>query len=102
MRLVLATGNPNKLRELRGGNVGVVATAIGNKGFGFLNRIGAKIVSHVVQLGDTPHLERLIGPVKIQLDAFSAGEVDAVYVAYTRFINTMKQEPVIEIGRAHV
>ncbi|MEK9774636.1 MAG: FoF1 ATP synthase subunit gamma, partial [Quisquiliibacterium sp.] len=86
----------NKLRELRGGNVGVVATAIGNKGFGFLNRIGAKIVSHVVQLGDTPHLERLIGPVKIQLDAFSAGEVDAVYVAYTRFINTMKQEPVIE------
>jgi F-type H+-transporting ATPase subunit gamma len=86
----------NKLRDLRGANVEVQATAIGNKGFGFLNRIGAKIVSHVVQLGDTPHLERLIGPVKVQLDAFAAGEVDAVYVAYTRFINTMKQEPVIE------
>jgi F-type H+-transporting ATPase subunit gamma len=54
------------------------------------------VVSHVVQLGDTPHLERLIGPVKLQLDAFERGEIDAVYLAYTRFINTMKQEPVIE------
>jgi F-type H+-transporting ATPase subunit gamma len=86
----------NKLRELERGGVGVQATAIGNKGFGFLQRIGAKIVSHVVQLGDTPHLEKLIGPVKIQLDAYAAGEVDAVYLAYTRFINTMKQEPVLE------
>ena len=86
----------NKLRDLRGANVDVRATAVGNKGFGFLNRIGAKVVSHVVQLGDTPHLERLIGPIKLQLDAFAAGEIDAVYIAYTRFINTMKQEPVIE------
>ncbi|MCD6732471.1 MAG: F0F1 ATP synthase subunit gamma [Burkholderiaceae bacterium] len=86
----------NKLRELERGGVGVRATAIGNKGFGFLQRVGAKIVSHVVQLGDTPHLEKLIGPVKIQLDAYAAGEIDAVYLAYTRFINTMKQEPVLE------
>jgi len=61
-----------------------------------LSRIGAKVVSHIVQLGDTPHLERLIGPVKLQLDAYERGEIDAVYLAYTRFINTMKQEPVIE------
>ena len=86
----------NRLRELEKNGVGVQATAIGNKGFGFLSRIGAKIVSHVVQLGDTPHLERLIGPVKLQLDAYERGEIDAVYLAYTRFINTMKQEPVIE------
>ena len=86
----------NRLRELERTNVGVQATAIGNKGFGFLSRIGAKVVSHVVQLGDTPHLERLIGPVKLQLDAYERGEIDAVYLAYTRFINTMKQEPVIE------
>jgi F-type H+-transporting ATPase subunit gamma len=86
----------NRLRELEKSNVGVQASAIGNKGFGFLSRIGAKVVSHVVQLGDTPHLERLIGPVKLQLDAFERGEIDAVYLAYTRFINTMKQEPVIE------
>jgi F-type H+-transporting ATPase subunit gamma len=72
------------------------ASAIGNKGFGFLQRLNANIVASVVQLGDKPHLERLIGPVKMQLDAYAEGRVDAVYIAYTRFINTMKQEPVIE------
>jgi F-type H+-transporting ATPase subunit gamma len=85
-----------RLREMERQSVTVQATAIGNKGFGFLSRIGAKIVSQVVQLGDTPHLERLIGAVKLQLDAYEKGEVDAVYLAYTRFINTMKQEPVFE------
>ncbi len=72
------------------------ATAIGNKGYGFLQRLNANIVSHVVQLGDRPHLEKLIGPVKLQLDAYAEGRLDAVYLAYSRFINTMKQEPVIE------
>ncbi|MBI4740675.1 MAG: F0F1 ATP synthase subunit gamma [Betaproteobacteria bacterium] len=72
------------------------ATAIGNKGFGFLQRAGASVVSHVVGLGDTPHLERLIGPVKVQLDAYMKGEIDVLYISYTRFINTMKQEPVID------
>ncbi len=86
----------NQLRELERQGVQVEASAIGNKGFGFLSRIGARIVSHVVQLGDTPHLEKLIGPVKILLDAYAAGEIDVVYIGYTRFINTMKQEPVIE------
>ena len=70
--------------------------AIGNKGLGFLNRIGAQVVSHVTQLGDTPHLERLIGPVKVLLDAYAEGKLSAVYLSYTKFINTMKQEPVIE------
>jgi F-type H+-transporting ATPase subunit gamma len=72
------------------------ATAVGNRGFGFMQRLNANIVSHVVQLGDKPHLEKLIGPVKVQLDAYAAGTLDALYIAYTRFINTMKQEPVIE------
>jgi len=54
------------------------------------------VVSHVTQLGDTPHLEKLIGPVKVLLDAYSKGELNAVYLCYTRFINTMKQEPVVE------
>ncbi len=70
--------------------------AIGNKGLGFLNRIGAKVVSHVTQLGDTPHLDKLIGPVKVLLDAYAEGKLSAVYLSYTKFINTMKQEPVIE------
>src|SRR6516164_7103644 len=68
-------------------------TAVGNKGYGFMQRMGAKIISNVTQLGDTPHLERLIGPVKVMIDAYLAGEVDAVYVAFNQFVNTMKQEP---------
>jgi F-type H+-transporting ATPase subunit gamma len=89
-------GVTNKLRDLQGAGVSVQAVAIGNKGFGFLNRIGAKVVSHVTQLGDKPHLERLIGPVKVLLDAYTRGEINAVYLSYTRFINTMKQEVVMD------
>ena len=85
----------NKLRELEGQGIKARVTAIGNKGLGFANRMGMQVVSHLTQLGDTPHLEKLIGPVKIQLDAYEKGEVDAVYVCFTRFINTMKQEPVV-------
>jgi F-type H+-transporting ATPase subunit gamma len=85
-----------KLRELQGEGVSAQAVAIGNKGLGFLNRVGAKVVSHATQLGDTPHLEKLIGPVKVLLDAYTAGEINAVYLCYTKFINTMKQEPVVQ------
>ena len=84
------------LRENQTAGKTSMAVAIGNKGLGFLNRIGAKVVSHVTQLGDTPHLDKLIGPVKVLLDAYAKGEVSAVYLSYTRFINTMKQEPVVQ------
>jgi len=86
----------NKMREWQGEGRGVQVTAIGNKGFGFMQRFNAKIVSHVTAIGDTPHLDKLIGPVKLQVDAFSEGRIGALYIVYTRFINTMKQEPVIE------
>jgi len=86
----------SKLRELEGQGNKVQAVAIGNKGLGFLNRIGAKVVAHAVQLGDTPHLDKLIGPVKVLLDAYQEGRLDAVYLVYTKFINTMKQEPMLQ------
>jgi F-type H+-transporting ATPase subunit gamma len=85
-----------KFKELEAAGVKIQVSAIGNKGFGFMNRLGAKLVSHVIGLGDTPHLEKLIGAVKVQLDAYEKGEVDVVYLAYTKFINTMKQESVVE------
>jgi F-type H+-transporting ATPase subunit gamma len=85
-----------RIKQWDGAHQKVQATAIGNKGLGFLQRLRANIVSHVVHLGDTPNLEKLIGPVKVQLDAYSSGQIDAVYLAYARFINTMRQEPVIE------
>jgi len=85
-----------QLRDLQNKGVETQTTAIGTKGMQFLGRVGAKVVSNVVHLGDTPHLEKLIGAIKVQLDAFNAGQIDAVYLAYTRFINTMRQEPVVE------
>jgi F-type H+-transporting ATPase subunit gamma len=86
----------SKLRELQDQGVQSQVVAIGNKGLGFMNRIGARVVSHVTQLGDTPHLDRLIGPVKVLLDQYAEGKLSVVYLCYTRFINTMKQEPVVE------
>ena len=85
-----------KMREAQDAGNAVQTVAIGGKGNGFLNRIGANVVSHAIQLGDAPQLDKLIGPVKVMLDAFVAGKLDAVYVCYTRFINTMKQEPMVE------
>jgi F-type H+-transporting ATPase subunit gamma len=85
-----------KIRDVQQGGGTVQTVAIGNKGYGFLNRIGAQVVSHATQLGDAPQLDKLIGPVKVMLDAFVEGKVDVVYLCYTKFINTMKQEPVVE------
>jgi F-type H+-transporting ATPase subunit gamma len=85
-----------RIKELDAQGVKVHSTAIGNRGFGFLQRLNANIVSHYVQIGDRPHLEKLIGPVKALFDMYADGRIDAVYIGYSRFINTMKQEPVIE------
>ncbi|MDF1484567.1 F0F1 ATP synthase subunit gamma [Ramlibacter sp. H39-3-26] len=86
----------NKLRELQAGGISTQAVAIGNKGLGFLGRIGANVVAQTVGLGDTPHLDRLIGPVKVLLDAYAEGRISVVYLCYTKFLNTMKQESVVE------
>ncbi|HPT50476.1 MAG TPA: F0F1 ATP synthase subunit gamma [Accumulibacter sp.] len=90
LRLALA-----KMKEWDAEGKKLRVTAIGNKGLGFMQRAGADVVSHLTGLGDTPHLEKLIGPVKVQLDAYMKGEIDVLYIAFTRFINTMKQEPTL-------
>ncbi|WP_426340633.1 F0F1 ATP synthase subunit gamma [Pseudoduganella sp. S-14] len=86
----------NKTRELEAAGNKIEAVAIGNKGLGFLNRIGVPVVAQATQIGDTPHLEKLIGPVQVMLEKFQEGKLDAVYLCYTKFINTMKQEPMVE------
>ncbi len=88
LRLVVS-----RMKGWEGEGKGISVCPIGNKGFGFMTRIGAKVRSHMTGLGDTPHIEKLIGAVKVMLDAYTAGEVDAIYLAYNDFINTMKQEP---------
>jgi F-type H+-transporting ATPase subunit gamma len=85
-----------KVKEWQAEGRGVRFTAVGNKGFGFLQRFGGEIVSHLTGVGDTPHMDRLVGPIKVLIDAFAQGKIGAVYIVYTRFINTMKQEPVLE------
>lgn len=91
LRLVLA-----KCKELQAKNIEFEVTCLGTKGYSFMQRFGAKIASFATGLGDTPHLENLIGPIKVQLDAYLNGEIDAIYIGYNRFINTMRQEPVFE------
>ncbi|PRY96731.1 F-type H+-transporting ATPase subunit gamma [Jezberella montanilacus] len=89
MRLVLA-----RLREFTEKGIGSQFTAFGNKGLGTLTRIDAKVVSQETQLGDVASLDRLVGAIKVQLDAYLEGKIDALYLATNRFVNTMKQEPV--------
>jgi len=86
----------SRLKELENAGQKAEVVAIGGKGYGFMNRVGAKVVAHATQLGDQPHIETLIGPVKVLLDAYAEGRLSAVYVCYTKFINTMKQEVVVQ------
>jgi F-type H+-transporting ATPase subunit gamma len=69
---------------------------IGNKGLGFMQRLGANVVSHAVQIGDKPQLDKLVGTLKVMLDGYTKDRFDRLLIGYTRFLNTMKQEPVIE------
>jgi F-type H+-transporting ATPase subunit gamma len=85
-----------KMKDIQAAGGSIQVVAVGGRGLSFMNRIGANVISHAVLLGDVPQLDRLVGPVKVMLDAFVEGKLDAVYLCYTRFINTMKQEPVIE------
>jgi F-type H+-transporting ATPase subunit gamma len=82
-----------RFKEWRGSGVEADFVAIGNKGLGFLNRLGGNIVSSVVQLGDRPRLERLVGAVKVLMDKYLDGSIDEVHIFSTSFVNTMKQEP---------
>ena len=91
LRLVLS-----RMKEWDAEGKALQVSAIGNKGLGFMMRAGANLVSQAVALGDTPHLESLIGPAKVLFDAYIKGEIDVLYIAYNRFINTMKQEPIDE------
>jgi F-type H+-transporting ATPase subunit gamma len=67
--------------------------ALGGKGLGFIQRMGGKVVSQAVQLGDRAKLAQLIGPVKVLLDQYKAGEIDEIHAFFTRFFNTMRQDP---------
>ncbi|HET9663808.1 MAG TPA: F0F1 ATP synthase subunit gamma [Burkholderiales bacterium] len=84
------------MKEWEAAGEGIDVCAMGNKGLGFMQRLNANVVSHVTGLGDRPHMEKLIGAVKLMLDGYSEDRFDRLLIFYTRFVNTMKQEPVME------
>lgn len=86
----------NRIREWEAAGEEIEACAIGAKGLGFLQRLGANVVSQVTGLGDRPHMDKLIGALKVMLDGYTADRFDRLVIFYTRFVNTMKQEPVME------
>jgi len=91
LRMALA-----KMREWEGEGEQFEVCAIGNKGFGFMQRLKANVVSHVIGLGDAPRMDKLIGAVKVMLDGYTSDRFDRLMIFYTKFLNTMKQEPVME------
>jgi F-type H+-transporting ATPase subunit gamma len=86
----------NKIKELEAQGEEIEVCALGNKGLGFMQRLGATVSSQVTGLGDKPQMDRLIGALKIMLDGYMEDRFDRLLIVYTKFINTMKQEPVVE------
>jgi F-type H+-transporting ATPase subunit gamma len=86
----------NKMKEWETEGEEIEVCTLGNKGLGFMQRLGAKIVAQVTGLGDRPQMEKLIGAVKIMLDGYTEDRFDRLMIFNTRFVNTMKQEPVME------
>ena len=67
----------SQMKQWDAAGVGIDVTAVGNKGLGFMQRLGASVVSQLTAIGDTPHMDKLIGPVKVMLDAYLEGRIDA-------------------------
>ncbi len=86
----------NKMKEWEAEGEEIEVCAIGNKGLGFMQRLGANLVSNVTGLGDRPQMDKMIGAVKIMLDGYTQDRFDRLMIFNTRFINTMKQEPTME------
>ncbi len=87
------------VRDLKGWqDKGVEAqfAVVGAKGVSFFKRVGGKVLAQVTQLGDRPHLEALLGTIKVLTDAYLAGEVDRVELVSSSFVNTMTQQPQVQ------
>jgi len=83
------------LKQWNEQGVEVELALVGNKAKTFFRSYGGNVVATVSDLGDTPHIEDLVGTIKVVLDKFDAGEIDEVYLASNVFVNTMAQDPTI-------
>ena len=86
----------NALTDWQSQNAEIDLTTIGSKGFQFFTRVGANIVSEATRLGNAPHLDDLIGPVKVMLDAYTDSRIDRLYLVHNHFQSTMSQTPQVE------
>ena len=86
----------NHMQPWHKGGKEVDLCIIGRKAQAFFKRVGGRVIASVDHLGDTPGVKDLIGPVKVMLDAFYAGEIDGLQVVYNEFVNTMTQKPVVK------
>lgn len=84
------------LREAEEGGAGIRISVFGGKGAAFMARNGADILSQYSGYGDAPAAAELLGAVGAMMNAYRKGEVDRVHLLFTRFVNTVKQEPVVE------
>jgi len=82
-----------RMREWNDTGVPIQLSVIGQKGASFFGSIGAEVVAQATRLGDKPHLEDIIGVIKVMLDEYSEGKIDEVYLLYNEFVNTMTQKP---------
>ncbi len=80
--------------ESKGSAIDVVT--IGNKAAGTFKKTNVNLKANISSLGDQPELTKLIGVVKVMLDAYANGELSHLYLVYNDFINTMSQKPVID------
>jgi F-type H+-transporting ATPase subunit gamma len=80
-----------EIRKWQDQGVGVDVVTIGQKASVYFRRIKVEMLASVTHLGDVPHVEQLIGVIKVMLDAYSAGNVDKVFLVYNDFVNTMTQ-----------
>jgi F-type H+-transporting ATPase subunit gamma len=85
-----------EIRSLKDAGTELQFCTIGTKALGFFRRVGGQVVAQATHLGDAPHIDDLVGTVKVMLDAYVAGELDEIRVAYNSFVNTMTQKPTIE------
>jgi F-type H+-transporting ATPase subunit gamma len=83
-----------QIREYQDQGVEIDLSIIGSKGMAFFRRLsGLNVVSHASSLGDNIHMNEIIGPVKVMLDAYSEGTIDRLHLVENEFVNTMTQSP---------
>ena len=86
----------HQMQEWEKKECAVKMAIFGRKGQAFFRRVGGNVIASSDHLGDTPRIEDMIGVVKSMLEAYEEGHIDAIYIAYNEFVNTMTQNPVIE------